>query len=70
MIFYLIFQKKVSNSHFGMIALWERLSCREKSWQDATHTAFYDKAGSIMRIAEKKFFELPSCSRYYSLNSL
>jgi len=33
----------IRNSHFEPFSLWERLSSREKSWQDATHTAFWDK---------------------------
>ncbi len=41
----------VSNSHFGIITLCERFSSREKSWQDATLTAFWKKTDVIMRIA-------------------
>jgi hypothetical protein len=47
-----------SNSHFGTITLWERLSSREKSWQDATLTAFWSKADVIMRIAGTQAFWL------------
>jgi len=47
-----------NNSHFGMISLWERLSSREKSWQDATLTAFWNKTDVIMRIADSETFVL------------
>jgi hypothetical protein len=30
--------EKPSNSHFEKISLWERLSGREQSWTDSTHT--------------------------------
>ena len=41
-----------------MISLWERLSSREKSWQDATLTAFWNKTDVIMRIADSETFVL------------
>ena len=36
-----------------ILSLWERLSSREKSWQNATHTVSGNEPELIMRITEK-----------------
>jgi hypothetical protein len=36
-----------------ILSLWERLSNREKSWQNATHTVSGNEPERIMRITEK-----------------
>jgi len=42
----------ISNSHFGMITLWELLSSPAVAgWQDAALTAFWNKTDVIIRIA-------------------
>ena len=45
-------QARKSNSHFGMITLWELLSSPAVAgWQDAALTAFWNKTDVIIRIA-------------------
>jgi len=44
-----------SNSHFGTMTLWERLSSPKKSLQDATHTVWCLQGRFMMRIAAMPF---------------
>ena len=46
----------ISNSHFGMIALREWLSRREKSWKNATYTTHLGTTNLIMIIAENECY--------------
>jgi hypothetical protein len=46
-------RKNTTNSHFEKISSWERLSSREKSLQNATHTVSGNELKCITKIAEK-----------------
>jgi predicted nucleic acid-binding protein len=46
-------QKNTTNSHFEKMSSWERLSSREKSLQNATHTVSGNEPKCITKIAEK-----------------
>jgi hypothetical protein len=46
-------QKNITNVHFEKISLWKRLSSREKSWQNATHTVSGNEPKRITKIAEE-----------------
>jgi hypothetical protein len=46
-------RKNITNSHFEKMSLWERLSSREKSWQNAPCPVSGNEPDLIMRITEK-----------------
>jgi hypothetical protein len=46
-------RENITNSYFEKISLWERLSSRKKSWQNATHTVSGNEPKRITKIAEK-----------------
>jgi hypothetical protein len=46
-------RKKITNSHFEKMSLWERLSSREKPWQNASCPISGNELDLIMRITDK-----------------